>query len=177
MPLVRHRRCRPAEHETCDPAYAVIASEAKQSRATGHPRWRLLRRLTAPSKKQGGVANPFKCRLVPLTQLRVSPRNARPWRAAVRGFASPTLRNPLPQWAPNGGGGRGAARAKPPVSSRGVGRRAVWNSQCPSRMPLYRRDILAAMPRGTRPTASFASEISFYALSPQNSGRSLWLSV
>jgi hypothetical protein len=33
---------------------------------------------------------------IPLTQLRVSPRNARSRRAAVRGFASPTTSQPSP---------------------------------------------------------------------------------
>jgi hypothetical protein len=44
--VVRRRCCRTAGHETVDPAKAVIASEAKQSRGDGaDPRSRLRRRL------------------------------------------------------------------------------------------------------------------------------------
>jgi 1-acyl-sn-glycerol-3-phosphate acyltransferase len=43
-------------------------------------------------KKQGGSPMALRAGVVPLTQLRVR-----------LGFASPTLRNPLPQWAPSGG--------------------------------------------------------------------------
>jgi hypothetical protein len=52
--------------------------------------------------------------VVPLTQLRVR-----------LGFASPTLRNPLPHWGPIGGEGRvRGLLAQRAISSRGVGRPA-----------------------------------------------------
>jgi hypothetical protein len=57
--LVPHRRCRPEGHETIDPAKAVIASEAKQSRGDGaHPRVEIASSPAAPRNDnfcRGGV--------------------------------------------------------------------------------------------------------------------------
>jgi hypothetical protein len=98
---------------------AVIASEANQSGQRCLP-VEIASSPAAPGKKQGGFTNAVKSGVVPLTQLRVK-----------LGFASPTLRYPLPHWAPIGGEGRvrGLLAQRGQFHPEGSAARPVWNSQ------------------------------------------------
>jgi hypothetical protein len=96
------RACAPCgefRRDREDPRFRRGSCHCERSEAVSGrrcpPRSRLLRRLRLLARNKVGSPIPLSAGVVPLTQLRVK-----------LGFASPTLRNPLPQWAPNGGEGR-----------------------------------------------------------------------